>query len=113
MENPELRHVWAERIIDCRASGLTAVAWCAANHVKIDQYKYYLQQQRKVEQPAAQSAAPATRWLSLEADASSPLKTNSSQKTLLIKIGNATIELHPGFDPELLTEAVRALTSLC
>jgi len=113
MEDPEQRNVWAERIRSCRSSGLTAVAWCAANDVKIDQYKYYLQQQRKVEKPAAQSAAPSTQWLSLEVNASSPLETRNQQKTLLVKVGNATIEVSPGFDPELLTDAVRALSSLC
>lgn len=113
MENLEQRNVWAERIKACRASGLTAVAWCAANNVKIDQYKYYLQQQRKVEKPAAQSVAPSTRWLSLEVNASSSLETRRPQKTLLIKVGNATIEVSPGFDPKLLTDAVRALSSLC
>ena len=114
MENLEQRNEWAERIRSCRASGLTAVAWCAANNVKIDQYKYYLQQQRKkVEKPATQSVAPSTQWLSLEVNASSPLETRRPQKTLLIKVGNATIEVSPDFDPKLLTDAVRALSSLC
>lgn len=116
MENLELRTVWTERIRACRASGLKATTWCAANNVKIDQYKYYLQQQRKVERSGTKPFnETGARWLSVEVSASNPLEATRtrSQKTLLIKVGNASMEISSGFDPELLTEAVRALTSLC
>jgi hypothetical protein len=36
------RQLWAARIADFRASGLTMSAWCAANHCTIDQLKYWL-----------------------------------------------------------------------
>lgn len=113
MENLELRNVWAERVMACQASGQTAVAWCAANNLKIDQYKHYLQQQRKLERSAVRSNATPARWLPVEIDASSPLEAKNSQKTLLIKVGYATIEISPGFDPALLADVVRVLAVSC
>ena len=115
MEKNELREEWASRVRAFRTSGQTAVEWCAVNNLKIHQLKYWLRRQKSltapaVSLPAAKPAAKLSRWLPLEIDA---LEVKSPPKTLLIKVGFATIEISPGFDPDLLAAAVRALSVSC
>ncbi|WP_223836746.1 IS66 family insertion sequence element accessory protein TnpA [Paenibacillus oceani] len=38
----QLRQLWAERIVEFRASGMTMAAWCSAHQCSIDQLKYWL-----------------------------------------------------------------------
>ena len=49
------RQLWAARIADYRASGLTMSAWCAANHCTIDQLKYWLYKAKNL--PSSPSSA--------------------------------------------------------
>lgn len=115
MENFDPLEEWVVRITACRASRQTAVAWCAANNLKIDQYKYWLQKLKNLNlvaatPTAAKSAATPSRWVPIEVDV---LDEVNSQKTLLIKVGCATIEICSGFDPKLLASVVRALSLSC
>lgn len=102
----QLRHEWAARIADYRASGLTLSAWCAANQFTINQLKYWLYKAKS--RPSASktpSSTPATHWvpLTLADSAATPAPT------LVIRVGPANIELHSGFDPKLLREVIFAL----
>ena len=119
MDPLELQNEWIGRVNACRASRQSAVAWCAANKLNIEQYKHWLKKLKKLElvsampttaKSADKSTATPTKWLPVEIDSSA---TKMPQKTLLIKVGFATIEISPGFDPDLLNEAVRALHASC
>lgn len=99
------RQFWAARIADYRASGLSMSAWCAANHCTVDQLKYWLYKAKDM--PPSPSTASSPRWVAL-AVADRQLKAPVSS-SLVVCVGQARIELHPGFDPQLLREVVHAL----
>ena len=93
---------WAGLIADYRSSGLSAKKWCAANHVDYDQLKYRLYPS------SVEPAAQPTRWLPVEISAPAPMVYDEA---LLIRVGEACIEVKPGFDPALLKDVVRVLSS--
>ncbi|MCG0278632.1 MAG: helix-turn-helix domain-containing protein, partial [Thermanaeromonas sp.] len=58
-----------------------------------------------------QTTAPpetSNRWLPIEIS-----EQGSPEQALLAKIGPASIEIGPGFDPALLTQVVQVLIALC
>jgi hypothetical protein len=105
----QLRQLWAARIADYRASGLTMSAWCTANQCTIHQLKYWLYKAKNfMPSPSTDSTL---RWVPL-AVADRQLKSAISS-SLTICIGQARIELQSGFDPRLLREVVQALETPC
>lgn len=99
----QLRQQWATRVAEYRVSGLTLKAWCAAQDCKVDQLKYWLYKTKKHASSASFASAPAARFLPLS------VVGKAESAPLVLCIGPAKIELHAGFDPELLREVVRAL----
>ncbi|WP_127573241.1 IS66 family insertion sequence element accessory protein TnpA [Paenibacillus xylaniclasticus] len=100
------RQDWALRVADYKASGLTMSAWCAANSLSKESLKYWL---RKLRNSSPTSSSTATNWLpltvtSLAAPDASPI---------IVRIGQASIELRPDFDPYLFRQIVHALESPC
>lgn len=99
---------WAERIADYKASGLPMAAWCVVNHVTLEQLKYWT---RKLKNISPINETPATnRFVPLSVSEPSSCFYASS---LVVRVGPASIELQKGFDPQLLREAVEALSSSC
>lgn len=97
---------WQTRITAFQASGKTIAAWCRINDFKVHQLQYWLQKQRSESEPSSKPA----QWLSVEikhADA------DSKELPLLVKVGSTTIEVHPGFNAELLLDVVRILSITC
>lgn len=101
------RQEWTVRIADYKASGLTMSAWCAANHCTMDQLKYWLRRFRN----GSSSASSHTRFVPLTVDDLADATGTSS--SLVIRIGQASIELRAGFDPHLLRKVVQALEASC
>lgn len=106
MTKTELRKEWSARVAAYKASGQSASAWCAANNLQPRQLWYWLRKHKNIETPAVKPS----QWLSVEV---SELKPNSPQGTLLVRVGQATVEIRPGFNPVLLSDVVRILAELC
>lgn len=107
VQQQERRLQWEKRIDEYRASGQSVREWCAANGVKPGRLWYWLRRM-KTEDAEAKPA----RWLSVEVG--SPFTAERQAGAgLLVKVGKAGIEVKPGFDPELLTAVVRALSEVC
>lgn len=91
---------WKQRILDYQESGLTMKAWCTARDIPFHQLKYWtrkLSMGRRKRQP--------TSWVTV-----TPTPGPSSQEsTLVVRMGGASIDIRPGFDPSLLSQVVRAL----
>jgi hypothetical protein len=105
MTRLEQQMEWKSRIEAFKASGLNATAWCKLHDLKPHQFNYYLYKDK----PQDQLVAPAaTRWLSVEIEDS---EISLNQTSLLVKVGEATIEVKPGFDPALLCQLVRTLSA--
>lgn len=103
------RQEWVAYIADYKASGLTMSAWCAANQFTLHQLKYWLRKLKDVSSTALQT--DSARWVPLSVTDSSAVAASST--SLIVRIGKASIELRPGFDPRLLREAVHALGATC
>lgn len=98
------RQEWEARVNDFQVSGLSAVAWCAANNIKTHRLYYWL---RRLRTEVAEPVGPS-RWLSVETE-----EPQSPASSLCIRVGQATVEVKPGFDATLLADVVRTLAGLC
>lgn len=105
MEKDELRKEWEQRIASYRASGLTQAKWCEANDLKVHQLKYWL---KRIEGSNSKSA-PSASWTSVVIEE----PTLRQDDTLLVKVGEVSIEVKPGFSHTLLADVVRTLKTLC
>lgn len=102
MSQVELRRQWEQRVADYRESGQTQAKWCAENHVKLHQLHYWLKKFKS----ESSSSTTSPIWVSVTMD--DPFNGDS----LYIKIGQASIEVRPGFDPSFLADVIRTLRSL-
>lgn len=105
MKKSELRIEWEQRIANFLSSGQSASKWCAANEVSIHQFWYWKKRLKNTQDNVDDSP----RWLSLEMDDS----IEKLKSRLVVRVGQASVEVEPGFDPRLLADVVRTLQSLC
>jgi len=89
---------WEHRMAAYKSSGQSARRWCAENGVNATQLYYWL---KKESTPAEQA------WLPVE------IKEPGTESTMNIRVGEVTIEVKSGFDPELLLKVVKTLGALC
>lgn len=97
IERRAKKETWIERIAEFEASGLSGAKWCTDKGFKENQLSYW---RRKLKQQQPEEP----RWLAME--------IREPEPKLIIKIGQASIELKPGFDQELFVTAVKLLRSL-
>lgn len=105
-ERKELTKQWKARVAAFKESGQGTTEWCAAHDLKPHQLRYWL---RKFESEKADATSSNSKWVSVEVND----KPNETGSNLLIKIGQVTIEVQPGFNPKLLSDIVRTLTTIC
>ena len=99
MTKAEQQNTWAVRVAEFKSSGQSVSAWCTAHDVKIHQLRYWL---RKEKQPYEEGIFT---WLPLD------LSEAGFQTSLLVRVGQVTLEVRPGFDPKLLLDVVKTLVS--
>lgn len=105
MTKDENRKLWESRVTEFKASDQTAAAWCRAQDLKVHQLRYWV---RKFESES-ESAKQNMQWLSVEIG---ELEADNPQEALPVRVGKATIEVRPGFDPKLLSDVVKSLSIL-
>jgi hypothetical protein len=98
--NLALRNEWEQRIDDYKSSGQTQAKWCEANGISIHQFNYWKKRIKNQQMDKEDNS-----WVPLVIEDSKPFQCES----LLIKIGSVSIEVNPGFNPTLLTEAIKVL----
>ncbi|MDR6999666.1 IS66 family insertion sequence element accessory protein TnpA [Neobacillus niacini] len=103
--NPQLRKEWERRILVYRSSGQTQANWCKANDISIHQFKYWLKRIEGLES----KTKPSSQWVPIELEDS----TDENSETLQVKVGLASIEVKPGFNPSLLADVITVLKTLC
>lgn len=107
MTKAELQKLWETRVAEYQASGQSVKEWCAAHNVTPRQFWYWL---RKFKNQNGVPSDKSTQWLPVEVSEQASIDQGN---TLLVKVGQAGIEVRPGFDPALLAQVVRVLTTLC
>lgn len=104
MTRADRQHERETLVAAYRASGQSAKEWCFANGLRLNQLKYMIRKER-----TRKSNTPvSTRWLPVEVSTSAP---GIHSEALLVRVGEAYIEVKPGFDPALLQDVVRVLGS--
>jgi hypothetical protein len=103
----ERQNEWTKRIAAYKASGLTMAAWCNANQVTLEQLKYWTRKLKNIASPDPVSTA---RFIPVTV--TEPVAPYAAA-LLVIHVGPASITLQKGFDPQLLREAVEALSPSC
>jgi len=106
MTKTELRKEWEARVTTFKASGQSTTAWCAAHDLKPHQLRYWLRKYKTVDT----SNEMPTQWMSVEIG---DLEPSDQENRLLVRVGQATVEVKPGFNPELLSNVIRTLATLC
>lgn len=105
MTRAERQKEWENRIAQYRDSGESVKQWCAANNVKEDRLWYWL---RRYKTNKNTSLIQPNQWLPVEVCDHPPIE----QDSLIIRVGEAQIEVKAGFDPALLSKVVRVLVAL-
>lgn len=102
------QHDWEVRVSDFQSSGLKMTHWCSANQVNLEQMKYWSRKFKKVSTlvpiVASKSFIPLTTF---------EPAPRTAQHSLVVRVGFASIELQPGFDPQLLREVVESIGRSC
>lgn len=103
----ETKKNWPELIQEYRASGLTGIQWCEKNGFKIHTLRYHIGKLNKENKKVSHE----TKWASIVPEESAV--NGIEAKPLKIIIGQSTIEVAQGFDPDTLKAVVEVLYEKC
>lgn len=95
---------WIDLIHDYKASGLTAAKWCKEKGFKVHILRYQINKLNKEKKAPSKE----NRWVSVVP--ANLIADEPVAKPLKIVIGQSTIEVTPGFDPETLKAVVKVLS---
>ena len=104
---------WSQRVADCRQSGMSVKRWCDENGVSP---KTYYTWQKKVfsvmvEQQKLQLEAEGREGCFVELPAPQPIQQTPSDLVASVQVGQASVNIYSGADPELAQALVQALKS--
>lgn len=110
MNKEELRKDWEMKIAEFKASGQTQAKWCAAHNLNIHQLRYWLKRFRSngTTETTETKTLSDSKWLPIDIS-----EQQGSNNSLLVKVGEFSIEVQSGYDPALFLDVVRKLKSLC
>ncbi|MDD4752918.1 MAG: hypothetical protein PHT78_06665 [Desulfitobacteriaceae bacterium] len=94
---------WIDLIQDYKSSGLTAAKWCEEKGFKVHILRYHINKLNKEKKKASNE----TQWASVV-----PANLTVDEpvaKPLKVIIGQSTIEVNSGFDPDTLKAVVKVL----
>ena len=106
-ELDELRQIWRKRVDAFLASGQSGAKWCTAHEIKEHQLWYWVRRFRSV--PTTSSSNTSAKFVPLQVKEPTP----TGDLPLLVHVNNFTIEVHPGYNEQLLLSLVQTLESLC
>jgi len=107
MTKMEYRNEWESHVVSFKSSGMGVTAWCEANDVNKDRFKYWLYKHNKSAVPAVKNSK---QWIALE---TAPVAINIQESMLIVNVGQASIQIKAGFDSVLLFNVVKALAGSC
>lgn len=94
--NKEQNHkYWSKKVAEFKKSGKTKEEWCIRQNISNKQFTYWLRQ--------FPGETAETQWIPVE------IKQEKIPSCLNIKIGSASIEVHPGFDKDHLLAVLEVL----
>ena len=112
MTSNELKHEarkqeWSMSIQECRGSGLSVSEWCRQRGVTTATYYRW---ERELLTGVRKNGAPSsTAVTSAELPAPKQVSCNVAERCATLHIGNASLDIYPGCDAELLKMLVELL----
>lgn len=106
MSETKVNFMWQHRVDDYNASGQTVAIWCKENDIKPARLRSWIRE-FSTDRTATKKVA---NWVSVDA---TELKDVISEKSLIVKIGVASIEINSNFDKDLFSKVTEVLLSLC
>ncbi len=104
MSKDELRLFRRQQVDDYRHSGLSAETWCEANAMKVSTLRYWLRRFKEIDQPQQEQAWAAIKLIG---------ETGANNSTpVVIMVKGFEINLHPGFEPTVLTTVLQTIQRL-
>ena len=112
MTSAELKHrarlqEWSARIQDCRGSGLSVRAWCRQEGITAATYYRWEREVLAVAGTMPRPSVPAVTIAELPAP--EQVSCNVAERSATLRIGNASLDIYPGFDTEQLKMLVELL----
>ena len=100
---------WAERVRECRSSGVSVSMWCEEEG--IDRRTYY-RWEREVLKAAGKSRTQATQteFVELAPRTQKPQEEEAGAK-IRVRVGRAEVDVYPGADIELVGALCRVLSN--
>ena len=96
--------LWAERIAECRSSGMSVRAWCRENEISEKTYYYW---QRRLYQQMI-STVERVDFAEIPRGIQTGQSTGAAAKVCL---SGATIEVYPGVDAQIIQAILETLKS--
>lgn len=100
MNRVQRREEWRERVEAFKASGQSMTEFCRSNGLNPRQMYYWCRQMSPV--------SGSVQWFPVNVR-----NESVSEDSLFIRIGKASVEVKPGFNPVLFATVIRKLQELC
>jgi hypothetical protein len=100
---------------ECRASGKSARAWCREQGIPYTTYGNWAKNKPRTNSSEANERVSwaAVVPIAESSDMHMPQPVTGFQSKIRIKSGNFEINVEQGFDPDLLSSVLRAVSSTC
>ena len=108
-KNEFRKRQWAQIIQNCQESGITVVAWCKQNNVKIKSYYYWL---RRIRSIACESS-------SMQPSVNNPqivpvsLRQQKQSAAVTIHLPSVSVDIYNGAARETIETVIAELKSIC
>jgi hypothetical protein len=106
--DPEKKKLWEKRFEEYKASGLSGKRWCREQGKEqgFSEYQFWYWKKR-LEKNIEEEESTST-WVPVMME--DPVQQTT---TITIRIGTLEVDVKSGYDPKLLQDVIRMLTSLC
>jgi hypothetical protein len=103
VRNEKIKSEWKDRVNKFTNSGLSMRKWCEANGYKLCTLHYWIKKFKDIENKSG------VKWAI--ADMNNHLDSSKNSEALTVKLGLFSIEVRSGFEPKLLQDIVKVLST--
>ena len=103
---------WSELVRLCRSSGQKVSVWCAENNINPKRYYYWLRRVRIAACETLPTSSNQERPI-VPIPLTTSFVSNSTMESsapIIIRMGSASVEVHHGASPELISHTIKALS---
>ena len=106
MVKTKVRYLWEQRVTAYKATNQTLPDWCKENDVKPARMRCWVREFKD----SHTTTEKITSWVSVD---TTELNITTKKQLLIVKIGDASIEINSDFDKDLFSKVTEVLLSLC